>query len=334
MWLYTKALRPSQLIKKLPKIANPTAVFYSKDGLLASAESARLDFVNQIVELLQDFGYSCVLVDGSSMDAPHICSDIALHIWMMEKPADCPPRSDLFHVFPSYLRGFWYFDTDGVRNNSSLKSGAFQPARMSKDWSKKVFADLRSRFVETGQTKFDQSPVGKFAPPKDCITVAVQSFAKPKFYDTYVQYPDLIHAAIEARGHRPIAIKPHPMLNHRAIDQLLGLHDPENGVFVEPYNLHELLSVSHCVVTRCSAVAVEAMLHRVPAIVAGEVDFRHCVTTIRDAADLRSAIDAVTERHIPYEKFLTWFFTQELFQPKNKAKSRERMASLLGLADT
>lgn len=331
MWLFPKAIKPKQLKKKLPNAGAKTAVFYSKDGLLASAQNLQLDFVNQICDLLREFKYSCILVDGTSIDAPEFHDEIDFHFWMIERPPVCAERPEVFHVFPAYLRGFWYFDKKGVRNNSSLADRQFTPSRMSQDWSKKVFEDLRARFVETGLTKFDQSPQGKFTPPPDCIAVAVQSFAQPKFYETYIQYPELIHAAISASGGRPVAIKPHPMLNFRTVERLFDLHDPANGIYVEPYNLHELLSVSHCVVTRCSAVAVEAMLHRVPAVVTGVVDFHHCVKTITHVDQLRPAIEVVADQHIPYEKFVTWFFTQQLFQPRNKAKSRERVLDLLGL---
>lgn len=203
---------------------------------------------------------------------------------------------------------------------------------MSGDWSRKVFKELRAKFVETGKTKFEQPPVGRHFPPPGCIAIPVQGFSKPEFYETWLQYPELIKETLRVRENRPVAIKPHPGLGLRDSQFIAELHDPQNGVFVAPYNLHELLDASTCVVTRCSAVAIEAALHKIPAIVTGEVDFHHIVTTVRTADQLEQALEQSVVAHRPYEKYLTWFFTQQLFQPKNRRKTKERVREILGLS--
>ncbi len=331
MWKNQDILSPQDAQDFLENSPKPCAVFYSQFGLLDAAHSQKLDFVTHLTSLFNAADIDCLLVNADNFDGPTEIRKNDYCIWMVERPPTIAHRPNQFHVFPAYLHGFWYCDPKGLRNNSSISDATFKPHKMSGQWARKVFERLNKKFVGTGRTKFEQPPANTHPPPNGCIAIPVQTFVKPTFYKTWIQYPELIKETLRTRGNRPVAIKPHPGLGLKDSTFIASLHDPENGVFVEPFNLHELLAAADCVVTRCSAVAIEAALHKTPAIVTGEVDFHHITSPVKTLSEIGPAIHAALGQHRPYEKYLTWFFTQQLFQPQNNSQTANRLVELLAL---
>lgn len=125
MWSSAEPIVPHSLDDRLALSDKPAAVFYSQDGLLDSARWGKLDFVNQLREVFREAGFDCHLVNSSSLAGPINTRPGDYCIWALERQPVRPVEGDVFHVFPSYLHGFWYFDSMGVRNNSSIKSLKF-----------------------------------------------------------------------------------------------------------------------------------------------------------------------------------------------------------------
>ncbi|WP_146010281.1 hypothetical protein [Acidimangrovimonas sediminis] len=307
------------------------ALVYSQDKLLEAACAGRLDFLSTLSGLLERNGYRLAPVDGLTAVAPVAPRPGLLNIWMIERPPVPATRPDLVHCFPGYLNGFWFFDPLGVRNNSSVRLRDFRPHKMAEEFSAKFMARLRQRFVATGRTKFAQAPAGEVEIPDGCITIAAQTFAAPEHYPSYAAYPDLIAETLRQRGDRPVVIKPHPWSGLRETEVMARYHDPRNGVIVATPNLHEVLAKSAVVVTRCSAVAIEAMLHRVPAVVSAQVDFHHAVTTLYRADAIGAAMQAAEAARTPFAKYLTWYFGQNLLPAAQPAECEARIAEVLAL---
>ena len=106
-------------------------------------------------------------------------------------------------------------------------------------------------------------------------------------------------------------------------------HDPGAGVAVVDTSIHDLLAHCDLAVSQTSAVGFEANLHRVPTIMAGQVDFHHNAVTMRSPAHYADAMETALTSRFHYEKYLVWFLKHNLFEPAQGARTRERCAALL-----
>lgn len=139
------------------------AVFHGRGPVFDNGKAGRMDALNLAVDVLAGHGYASQwreivdTVDGSSGDLHGILDDMPV------------AGTNIIYCLPSYLHGFWYFDAKGSRNDSSMAATPFRLATISAPFEK-AFADaLRSRFVDTGVTKFAQDTVDGFTPEPGAI---------------------------------------------------------------------------------------------------------------------------------------------------------------------
>lgn len=239
-----------------------------------------------------------------------------LHVFMDDRPVYAP---NAFYSVPTYLRGFWYFDEIGTRNNSTLRLRQFDPRLIADKFAKEFHAKLVDQFIGRNFSKFPQPERGSEAVSAGCLALFAQGFKAPRYHHEYLSVPGLIEAAIAARGDRPLYIKPHPNNTIEELAYLFGLHDPEHGVFVTQASIHDILEKCVCVLTVTSAVGFEAFLHKKPVILAGQTDFTHNAITLTDASQLAKAIQAAMQRDWPYERFLTWFLRKNCVEDHPRA---------------
>lgn len=305
----------------------PTAFFHGTGPVWEKGQLGRMDCLNLLLAILTERGFAVDWVpyadgieDTARADPRH------LHVVLDDRPLDAP---NIVFCIPAYLRGFWYFDRMGTRNNSSLRHRAFHPEKMSARFAETFAATLRARFVEANFSKFEQELVPGFSPDPGAICLFAQEFRAPTLYPHYMSYPELIEAVIAKRSGRRVHIKPHPRQPEEEVRHLMRYHDPDAGVVVTRHSIHGLLAQAGVAVSISSAVLLEAQMHGVPGVVGGQVDFHHNMVTVRSPGEVGKAIDAAVNGRFAYDKYLTFFFAQGLIQPRLARKATERMGEVL-----
>jgi hypothetical protein len=304
--------------------ADPCAYFYCPEYLYKSAEAGELDCLNLVAEVCAQKGYRPVLLnDPREWVDDLLATEQHLHILVKDEPRQ--PAKNVFYCVPSYLNGYWYFDTHGVRNNSSTRDAVFNAGAIDNARAAKFHGNLRANFIDLNLSKFEQSDTGATTLPDNAIFIAVQKFLPIEYCPFYIDYPTLIAATIKLRGDRPVVIKPHPMQKPAELDVINAFHDPDHGVFVTDASIHAILPKSNVVVTQSSAVAFEALIHEVPSVLAGASDFHHVLTTVKDVSELGAAMTQAMNSNVPYSAYLFWFLREQMIKPAQENSALKRI---------
>lgn len=227
-----------------------------------------------------------------------------LHVFMEDRAFYA---RNIFHCVPSYLRGFWFFDQIGTRNNSLQRLALFDAETIPRRKADRFLAGLSAEFVSTNRSKFEQAPRGAEVIEPGCLAFFAQDFKQPSHHTHYLTVPQMIVAAIVAKAGRALYIKPHPNQSFDELEVLSRYHNPSNGVHVVTASIHDLLSACDCALTLSSAVGFEAFLHRKPVVLGGQVDFWQNAITLTNPARMAEALAAATTRDWPYAAFLVWY---------------------------
>ncbi len=314
-------------LKKRIGFEAPTAFFHGRGPIFENGKAGRMDCLNLLLQILKDRGYDTRWQEMSD-DIEELAKSDRRHLHVILD--DMPLTGDnIVYCTPSYLHGFWYFDPVGTRNNSSMRTLSFRPKSMSQPFATKFAAALRERFVESNRSKFDQNMWDGFRPEPGAICLFTQRFKVPKYHQHYMSYPELIESVIASRGGRSVYIKPHPRQKAKGLEILQRYHDPAAGVEVTTHSIHGLLSQAAVAVSLSSAVLMEAQMHAVPGLVAGQVDFHHNMVLVRDPAGIGAGLEKAINGTFEYEKYLVFFFAQGMVQPRLRKKAVERMNAVL-----
>ncbi len=312
--------------------ADPCAYFYCPEYLYKATEAGELDCLNLVAEVCAQKGYRPILLnDPRAWVDDLLATDRHLHILIKDEPRT--PAKNVFYCVPSYLNGYWYFDTKGVRNNSSTRDAAFEATSINPERAAKFHANLMAQFIGLNVSKFPQADTDGTEFPTGAIFIASQKFQPIEYCPYYIEYPALIAACIAQRGDRPVIIKPHPMQKPTELDILNQFHDPENGVHVSDASIHAILAHSDLVITQSSAVAFEALIHEVPSILAGPADFHHMLETINDVSKLAPAMATALNSDLPYAAYLFWFLREQMIKPAQANNAMNRIKRVFRQAD-
>ena len=304
--------------------ADPCAYFYCPEYLYKAAEAGELDCLNLAAEVCAQKGYRPVLLnDPREWVDDLLATEKHLHILVKDEPRQ--PAKNVFYCVPSYLNGYWYFDTQGVRNNSSTRDAVFDAGAIDEARAAKFHGNLRKNFIDLNLSKFEQADMDARPLPDNAIFIAAQKFLPIVYCPYYIDYPALIAATIAARGDRPVVIKPHPMQKPAELDVINAFHDPENGVHVTDASIHAILPKSDVVITQSSAVAFEALIHEVPSVLAGPADFHHLLETISDVSELNDAMKRAVNSTPPYSAYLFWFLRERMIKPAQENSALNRI---------
>lgn len=309
------ATRASNWLTRAKLNALPqTLFFHARDRLSEALQAGHFKLMNGLADHARFKGLDVEVVTFSAAT-----QDLALeqgghcHIFMDDRPAY---GLNALHCVPSYLHGFWFFDEIGSRNNSLMRLHRFDPRPMAGDYAREVHAQLHARFVDANLSKFDQAPRGAVLEP-GALCFFSQDFKPPKHHHHYLSVPQMIEAAIAAKGDRRLYIKPHPVQTVAELEVLASYHNPGAGVEISQASIHDLLAVASCVLTVTSAVGFEAFLHKKPVVLAGQTDFWQNAVTVTDPVKLVAAIKEATTRVWPHEKFLVWYLRQMCVEDAN-----------------
>ncbi len=291
-------------LEELPQ----TLVFHARDKLATGLSKGYFRLLGALAGHVAAQGWGVEIVEFSAkgQDLAVACPH-HLHIFMDDRPVYAP---NAVHSVPGYLRGFWYFDEIGSRNNSLQRLRRFDPRPMDGTWAKDFHRRLVTKFVDANLTKFPQAERGAEPVEPGCLAFFAQDFKVPRYHRHYMTVVQMIEAAIAAKGRRALYIKPHPAQTLEEMEVLARYHAPARGVYLTQASIHDLLAAADCVLTLTSAVGFEAFLHRKPVVLGGQTDFWQNAITLTDPARLVPAMAAAMGREWPNEKFLVWFLRQ------------------------
>lgn len=311
-------IRPADwLTRARLETAAPVLWFHARVKLAQTMARGGFRLLGALADHARAAGWAVELVEYSREGADlALRSGGHLHVVMEDRPLYGP---NIFNAVPGYLRGWWYFDELGTRNNSSARLRRFDPRLVADSFATRFHARLADEFIGKNFSKFQQAARQSSSIEPGALALFAQDFQPPRWHRHHVSVQGLITAAIAARGGRALYIKPHPNNTAEERAWIAARHDPGAGVHVTGASIHDLLAGCACALTVTSAVGFEAFLHRKPVVLAGQTDFAQNAITLTDAAALPQALAEAMARDWPHEAFVTWFLRQNLHEDHPRA---------------
>ena len=216
------------------------------------------------------------------------------------------PRPMALALGVAYLPGYFYVDPKGVNCESAITDRPFSPARVPEEAAATFFAQLQRQFVATRRSRQPQ-PEDRQDFGTGHLAVFLQDWSDPVERAQLMDSETMVRTAVEGAGGRPVVVKPHPRYQGRETRAILKYLRGRPGVTVTEANVHDILAGAAATVSISSSLALEGMLHRVPALLFGRMDLRHCATTVATPSDWPGALDRALATDWPYERYLLWF---------------------------
>ncbi|MBD3787062.1 MAG: hypothetical protein IE922_08840 [Sphingomonadales bacterium] len=233
----------------------------------------------------------------------------------------------------AYVFPFWYLDPEGVYGASSLVGAPFDPGAVDAAAARTFFARQCNRLVARRESRIAQKREPT-ALPRGAIAVFLQGWSEPTERLRHMTEAEMLGAVLADTGGRPVIVKPHPNTADPETFELIAGLEGLPGVIVTDANVHDMLAVADLSVSLCSSVALEGMLHRVPAVLFGRSDLHHCAQTVTRARDWPAARNWALSRDWPFEAFVHWFLAQNTINagaPDLWARTLARIAETTGI---
>lgn len=282
--------------------------------MLSSARDKHKRFYNSLADYLRSGGGEVVYRERAFLRANPAYESDAFHFvhqGLVEMP-------NALNTGPSYLRNFWYADPKGVFGLSSLRDAEFNPEDLPRERVATFSDRLRKRFIEQRVSKHRQ-PELQTRFDAGAIAIFLQGESLPVLRAAFTDEASMVRALVAARGDREVLIKRHPRNDSaESFAEIVDLADQTEGVRIVDANVHDILSNAAVCASISSSVAVEAMLHRVPSLTFGLVDFHHCTEVVSDLERVPKSIDAAIERDWPFDHFLFWFFRHHCLELQSR----------------
>lgn len=216
------------------------------------------------------------------------------------------PRMQALSLGVAYLPGFFYVDPQGVNFESSITARGFYPRKVPEEAAASFFATLRQRHVETRRSRHPQPEAAQdFG--QGHLAIFLQDWSDPVERAQYMDSEAMVRCVVEGAGGRPVVVKPHPRYQGRETRAILRYLRGRPGVTVTTGNVHDILKGAAACISISSSLALEGMLHRVPAVLFGRSDLHHCATTVTRPEDWPAALESALATAWPFERYLLWF---------------------------
>lgn len=283
----------------------PTLFFHARGTMAKGMAKGHFKLLSALADHATGQGLSVRLLPHARLSHEVAVTEARhLHVFLEDRPFY---GRNIFHATPGYLRGFWFFDQIGSRNNATQRLAKFSDSAVPTLQSQTFFTQIAGPVRSENRSKFTQPPLGETAISPGSIAFFAQDFKPPRHHTHFMTVPEMIEATIAAKGKRALYIKPHPNQSLAELEILASYDAPENGVHVVMASIHDLLAACDLVVTVTSAVGFEAFLHRKPVVLGGQTDFWQNAITLTDPAKMADAIAAALGQQWPYEAFLYWY---------------------------
>lgn len=220
-------------------------------------------------------------------------------------------RVQALNLAPAYLPGFYYLDPAGIYFDSSIATRTFRPGIIEPQYAAPFVAELRRKWVAARKSRYAQ-PVAVEAFGQGHIAVFLQDWSDPVERARHLTALEMVKTVVKGAGGRQVVVKPHPNNAAREtqkIRQWLVRHHPQ--VRLTEANIHDILAGAAVTVSISSSVALEGMLHHVPAVLFGRSDLHHCAETVVTPADWPGALTRALDRDWPFDAFLLWFLRRQ-----------------------
>jgi hypothetical protein len=216
------------------------------------------------------------------------------------------PRPMALALGVAYLPGFFYVDPKGVNFESAVTDRPFFAPRVPAETADAFFAQLQRTFV-AGRRSRQPQPEERQDFGTGHLAVFLQDWSDPVERAQILDSETMVRTVVEGAGGRPVVVKPHPRYKGRETRAILKYLRGRPGVTVTDANVHDILSGAAATVSISSSLALEGMLHRVPALLFGRMDLHHCATTVTRPEDWPAALDRALTTEWPYARYLLWF---------------------------
>ena len=217
------------------------------------------------------------------------------------------PRVRALNLGVAYLPGYFYVDPRGVNFESMITDQVFVPARVPADRAEGFFADLQKTWVDGRRSRHPQKDEHQDFGTGH-LAIFLQDWSDPVERAQWMDSETMVRAVVEGAGGRRVVVKPHPRYKGRETRAILKyLRESGADVKVTDANVHDIMQGAAATVSISSSLALEGMLHRVPAILFGRTDLHHCATTVTRPADWPAALEAALGTDWPFQRYLLWF---------------------------
>jgi len=220
-------------------------------------------------------------------------------------------RAQALNIAPGPLAGFFYLDPQGVLFDSSITGKTFRPEGIEAQYAAPFADDLRRKWIGARKSRHPQ-PTEARDFGSGHIAVFLQDWSHPVERARHMTADQMVRTVVQGAAGRQVVVKPHPMntgRETRKIRQWLVKTHPE--VRLTDANVHDILAGAAVCVSISSSVALEGMLHRVPAVLFGRSDLHHCAETVVQPTDWPGALNRALTRDWPYDAFLLWFLRRQ-----------------------
>ena len=191
------------------------------------------------------------------------------------------PRRHALSLGVAYMPGFFYLDPKGVHFESSITDKVFRPGAVPADKAEAFFGQLQHSFVAARKSRHPQ-PEERRDFGNGHLAVFLQDWSDPVERAQLIDAETMVRTVVEGAAGRHVVV-------------------------ITDANVHDILRGAAATVSISSSLALEGMLHRVPALLFGRSDLHHCATTVARPEDWPAALDRALGTAWPYERFLLWF---------------------------
>lgn len=232
-----------------------------------------------------------------------------------------PKRSqgaNVFHGFPTYIRGFWYLDPMGYFWNSSMMTKPFDSASVDFDTAAEFFGRVSRWRIRKNVSQRRQAAATTLAPAE--VAIFTQDIERYSDNVHYIATQHMIRAAANAvKG--PCYVKPHPLMSEEQRAWLGKVCGRIVNVTVVDASVHDIIRAWDVIVSQNSAVGFEALMHRKPVITCAKTDYATVSLVSQTAAELRANIKRAPSyfSEFPFEKYFYWFMGLNMLEPQNEA---------------
>ena len=220
-------------------------------------------------------------------------------------------RARALNLGVAYLGRFFYADPMGCYFESTINDMTFDPGSVDAGEAAKFVTYLRREWVDKRTSRHPQ-PEAREDFGQGHIAIFLQDWSDPVERSRFVDSDTMVRTVVAQSAGRPVVVKPHPRYAGREtqkIRQFLRRNYPQ--VRVTEGNVHDILAGAAATVSISSSVALEGMLHRVPAILFGRSDLHHCTETVQRPEDWPAALERALATDWPYDAFLHWFLRDQ-----------------------
>ena len=274
--------------------------------MLAEIGDGRAHFYNRALAALRAMGARATLVPRAPGNPAPDPGDGDFHLIHQGTHR----QANVLNTGMAYVAPFWYADPEGIYGDSSLARARFDPAAQPAAAADAFLARTHRRLAAGRRSRYAQKAERTEFPP-GIVAVFLQGASDFTRRAAYMDSAAMVEGVLAA-GAGPVVVKPHPLGIDPALLARLRDLAGQGRLTLSDANVHDILARACVTVSISSAVALEGMIHRVPAVLCGRSDLHHAAATARAPGQIAAAIEAARGRDWPHAAFLHWFLMQNM----------------------